>query len=74
MVLHLTQQQRAMFIRTIATQPDASHPLAPYNNDPYWPDNAPSEAVCKDCGEVDVENEGDLCAGCYTDMILHLND
>jgi hypothetical protein len=64
-----------MFIRTIATQPDSTHPLAPYNNDRYWPDNPPSEpTMCKDCGEVDVEEEGDLCAACYTDMILHMND
>jgi len=27
-----------------------------------------------DLSGVDVEEEGDLCAACYTDMILHLND
>jgi len=48
--------------------------MDPTNVDPCWPDNPPSEAMCKDCGEVDVEEEGDLCAACYTDMILHMND
>ena len=62
-------------IRTIATQPDASNPLAPWNKDSYWPDNAPSESImCKCCEEVDVREEGELCAACHADMILHLHD
>ena len=102
-----------MFIRTIATQPDSTHQLAPYNNDRYWPDNAPTGIVCGDqpdgdgectnevlkgcicpqcqadadasapeettlCASkgctVDVEEDGDLGAACYTDMILRQYD
>ena len=30
--------------------------------------------MCHCCEEVDVKSEGDLCAACYADYVLHLND
>ena len=30
--------------------------------------------MCHCCEEVDVKSEGDLCAECYADYVLHLND